>query len=74
MPRMNGWKTLAVLRELRPEVPVILASGYDESKIMEGKHAELPQAFLYKPYSMVELKAALGAAMGASSAESMKRD
>jgi hypothetical protein len=45
---------------------VVLASGYDEAKVLEGKGAELPQAFLHKPYMMAELKAALGAAMGAS--------
>jgi two-component system, cell cycle sensor histidine kinase and response regulator CckA len=72
MPRMNGWETLAALRALRPEVTVILASGYDEEQVMQGKHAERPQAFLHKPYSMGQLKAALGAAMGASSAESIK--
>jgi two-component system, cell cycle sensor histidine kinase and response regulator CckA len=74
MPGMNGWETLEALRALRPGIPVVLASGYDEAKVMEGKRAELPQAFLHKPYSMAELKAALGAAMGAPSAERMKPD
>ncbi len=74
MPGMNGWETLEALRALRHDIPVILASGYDEAKAMEGKHAELPQAFLHKPYRMVELKAALGAAMAASSAEDIKCD
>jgi PAS domain S-box-containing protein len=50
MPRMNGWETLAALRRLSPAVPVILTSGYSEGQIMEGKHAERPQAFLQKPY------------------------
>jgi PAS domain S-box-containing protein len=63
MPGMNGWETLEALRALRPDIPVVLASGYDEAMAMEGKHAELPQAFLHKPYSMAELKAALGAAV-----------
>jgi hypothetical protein len=30
---------------------------------MEGEHAEIPQAFLHKPYLMTELKTALCAAM-----------
>jgi two-component system, cell cycle sensor histidine kinase and response regulator CckA len=47
MPGMNGWETLEALRTLRPDVPVILASGYDEAKVMEGKRAELFQAFFY---------------------------
>jgi two-component system, cell cycle sensor histidine kinase and response regulator CckA len=74
MPRMDGWETLAALRALRPDIPVVLNSGYDEAQVMAGDHSDRPQAFLRKPYSMDELKAALGAAMGASSAESMKRD
>ena len=64
MPRMNGWETLAALREIRPDIPVILASGYDEAKVMEGSHAERPEAFLSKPYPMADLKAALDKALG----------
>jgi len=54
MPRLGGWETLAALRKLAPGIPVILSSGYDDAMVMEGHHAELPQAFLPKPY---ELKA-----------------
>ena len=54
MPRLGGWETLTVLRKLAPGLPVILSSGYDDAKVMAGHHAELPQAFLHKPY---ELKA-----------------
>ena len=64
MPRMNGWETLAALREIRPDIQVILASGYDEAKVMEGSHAERPEAFLSKPYRMADLKAALNKALG----------
>jgi PAS domain S-box-containing protein len=71
MPRMGGWETLNALRALRPEVPVVLASGYDEAKVMEGRQAELLQAFLHKPYRMVELKAALDAVI-VTSAKRMK--
>ena len=63
MPRMNGWKTLAALRKLSPDIPVILSSGYDEAQVLIGDHPERPQAFLHKPYNMNELKAALAKAM-----------
>jgi PAS domain S-box-containing protein len=62
MPGMDGWETLATLRGLRPAIPVILASGYEEAQVMDGEHAELPQAFLQKPYELKDLKAALAAA------------
>lgn len=72
MPGMNGWETLEALRTLQPDIPVILASGYDEAKVMEGKRAEFPHAFLHKPYSMAKLKAAVGAAVGMPSAARTK--
>ncbi len=64
MPRMNGWETLEALRKLDPQIPVILASGYDQAHVMAGARHERPQALLSKPYGMAELKAALVKAMG----------
>jgi two-component system cell cycle sensor histidine kinase/response regulator CckA len=59
MPRMNGWETLAALRKLAPDIPVILTSGYDKAHVMEGEHSEQPQAFLGKPYKLKELSDAI---------------
>ncbi|MCX5880731.1 MAG: ATP-binding protein [Deltaproteobacteria bacterium] len=56
MPRMNGWETLTALRNLSPDIPVILSSGYDEAQVMAGEHTEQPNAFLGKPYLLKELK------------------
>ncbi|MBF0377868.1 MAG: PAS domain S-box protein [Desulfamplus sp.] len=64
MPRMDGWETIEALRRIKPDVKVILASGYDHSHVMEGSHSELPQAFLTKPYSITTLKSALTRTMG----------
>jgi signal transduction histidine kinase/CheY-like chemotaxis protein len=63
MPRMNGWETLAALRKLAPDIPVILASGYDEAHVMAGDHAELPQVFLGKPYRLKGLSDAISHAL-----------
>jgi CheY-like chemotaxis protein len=63
MPRMNGWETLTALRKLSPGIPVILCSGYDEDQVLVGDHPERPQAFLHKPYQIVELQAVLTKAM-----------
>jgi len=59
MPHMNGWETIAALRRIRPDIPVILSSGYDEAQAMDGEHDDQPQAFLPKPYNMKALKDAL---------------
>ena len=65
MPHKNGWQTIAALRALRADVPVILASGYDVTSAMAGEHPERPQAFLCKPYTLRELRDALARAIGA---------
>jgi len=60
MPGMNGWDTLAALRKMRPDIPVILASGYDEAGAMgSGDGSVKPNAFLHKPFLLNELKKAL---------------
>ena len=63
MPRMDGWGTLAALRKLSPDIPVVLASGYNENQVMAGDHPEWPQAFLGKPYMLKELSDAIRLAM-----------
>ena len=63
MPRMGGWETLTAIRKIRADIPVILASGHNKDVVMAGNHPDLPQAFLYKPYSMSALKEALSKAM-----------
>jgi ligand-binding sensor protein len=50
----------AALRKIRPDIPVILASGYDEASVMTGEHAEWPQVFMGKPYSLEDLGQAIG--------------
>ena len=63
MPRMNGWDTIAAIRAIRHDLPIILASGYDESSAMAGVHSELPDFFLNKPYELDKLHEAIGHAM-----------
>lgn len=55
MPGLDGWGTLAALRQLVPGLPVIFTSGFDESQVMEIGYPEEPQAFLHKPYSFQAL-------------------
>jgi len=69
MPGMDGWAAIAALREVDPTIPVILASGYDEASVMSGNHAEQPQVFLAKPYSIEDLRVALDRVQGARDSE-----
>ena len=73
MPRMNGWETLAGLRNLSPDIPVILTSGYDEATVMTGDHSGWPQAFLSKPYGFSSLREVIGR-VAAGISEAVKKD
>jgi CheY-like chemotaxis protein len=59
MPNMDGWQTIEALRKLEPCISVILCSGYSEAQVMSGKHTELPQEFLSKPYEYEKLSEAV---------------
>jgi PAS domain S-box-containing protein len=59
LPRMDGWKTLAALREISPGVPAILVSDNDEDQVIIGDHPEWPQVFLGKPYRIEGLRDAI---------------
>jgi two-component system, cell cycle sensor histidine kinase and response regulator CckA len=56
MPRMDGWETLSAIRNLSPDIPFVLSSGYDEAYVMSGDHPERPDAFLGKPYGLQDLR------------------
>ncbi|MEI7731155.1 MAG: response regulator [Verrucomicrobiota bacterium] len=70
MPRMDGWETLAALRQIVPGIPVILASGYDEAHVMKDEHTEKPQAFLGKPYELDALRKTLERVLGQAKTDS----
>jgi two-component system cell cycle sensor histidine kinase/response regulator CckA len=64
MPGLDGWDTLAALRQLAPDLPAILVSGYEQAQVMAGEHTAQFQAFLGKPYALAELRDALRRALG----------
>ena len=55
----NGRKLAANLRELRPELPVILCSGDDDVRSEWERRAEARLFFLQKPYGVEDLKTAV---------------
>jgi len=59
MPELDGWELLSALRNLSPNIPVILSSGYDEANVMSHEHSEQPDVFLGKPYRFQELRNAV---------------
>ncbi len=63
MPGMNGWETRTALRQIRPDIPVIIASGHDASRTPVGDPADSLEIHLHKPYQKEALEAALAKAM-----------
>jgi PAS domain S-box-containing protein len=56
MPGMNGAQLAIAARELRPRLPILLATGYAD--LPPGSNVELPR--LGKPYSQEQLETEIG--------------
>ncbi|MGI8923513.1 MAG: PAS domain S-box protein [Fimbriimonadales bacterium] len=61
MPVMGGQDALKRIRELRPELPVIVMSGYTQQELNQSVADDGHVAFLQKPFTMAELAAKLDA-------------
>nr|WP_255215972.1 ATP-binding protein [Pseudenhygromyxa sp. WMMC2535] len=59
MPGMNGVETLRRLRELNPELPVVMASGYADPEHLDELATLGVHDVLRKPYTLDELGGAL---------------
>ncbi len=55
MPRMTGAKLTTALRAIRPDIPVILCTGFSHTIDAEQAHALGIDAFLMKPIGLREL-------------------
>lgn len=60
MPEPNGAETLCELRRLRPDLPVVLMSGYSEEEVRGSLGEQEPSAYLEKPFRPTELSDLLG--------------
>jgi two-component system, cell cycle sensor histidine kinase and response regulator CckA len=58
MPKMNGLVVFDAMQDMRPGIPVILSSGWNEKEVQEQLEGRLVASFIGKPYkleSLVEL-------------------
>jgi CheY-like chemotaxis protein len=55
MPVMNGEDALGKIKQIRPDVPVVLSSGYDELEAMSRFADRGLSGFLQKPYTATAL-------------------
>ena len=55
MAKMDGLETMKFLRQIKSNTPIILSSGFAESKASVGPNDISPDAYLYKPYEIQDL-------------------
>jgi CheY-like chemotaxis protein len=59
LPDGRGDALALKIRELRPDLPVIIATGYDQSHLDAGVRNQPGTAILTKPYDIAQLQAAI---------------
>ncbi len=64
MPRMSGSEVFEELITIKPDVKVILSSGYSEEVVLEGLSGRRPSGILQKPHGMQDLRAELERLLG----------
>jgi PAS domain S-box-containing protein len=63
MPRMGGVEAFRLLRQLRPDLPVVLMSGYNEQDAVQRFTGKGLAGFVQKPFTAVSLTAAIHKAL-----------
>ena len=54
MPRLGGREALLRIREITPDIPILLSSGYSEARLLAGS-----SGFIQKPYTLARFREAL---------------
>lgn len=55
MPVMGGAEAFILMNEIRPDVPIIVSSGYEESMV-RGQFSSALAGVINKPYTMAVLR------------------
>jgi CheY-like chemotaxis protein len=55
MPRLNGFETLGLLRQVDADLPVLLTSGYSEAELTRQFGRLRLAGFVQKPYGLTDL-------------------
>jgi len=64
MPKMDGIQTFQALREICPQIPIFLVSGWDEEEFSRRLQGIDCSGFIHKPYSLSDLSSALDHVLG----------
>jgi PAS domain S-box-containing protein len=63
MPRMGGAELIRALHEIKPDLRVVLSSGYNEQEAVAQSHGEATAGFIQKPYRTRDFHRAIQAAL-----------
>jgi len=55
MPVLDGPSTVALIREIRPDIPVIFLTGYEMNDMLDDTHDDHLTVLIEKPFSIVSL-------------------
>ncbi|HQV31484.1 MAG TPA: ATP-binding protein, partial [Calditrichia bacterium] len=55
LPKMNGWQAFLEMRQLRPKIPGIFASGFFDPETKAAMQEKGVEKFLFKPYVLLEV-------------------
>ncbi len=56
MPDMDGEEVVRALHQIKPDIKLLLSSGYSEEMVMQAVASGVPVDFIQKPYSFEQLK------------------
>ncbi len=59
LPGISGKETLRALKKIKPDIKIIISTGYDQTTAMREISPTIPDGFIQKPYTMSVLKEAL---------------
>jgi two-component system, cell cycle sensor histidine kinase and response regulator CckA len=65
MPNLDGEACFRLLREMKPDVKVLLSSGYNEQDVVSQFAGRSPAGFIQKPYTSEELVKKVREVLGA---------
>ncbi len=63
MPVMGGEEAFTLLKQINPDIPIVLSSGFDESEAAQRFTGLKPARFLQKPYTSERLIEAVATAL-----------
>jgi CheY-like chemotaxis protein len=68
MPYMNGLEVLRALRQLRPNISVVMMTGYAVEQLLNDAITEGAKGYLRKPFTIEELMNSINGILASSQA------